>query len=225
MIYESLKQKTLERHSGLSFYRNSIGNSNNFIAKLIVGIFTNSLGYVRVGGGFRYGLWVINRLCRIVQFFKWAIQLIVRVVQKAIVGAVNLPQSYNIDTDRDNWGFAWFYRVGHSRWVVWLSRIYFFVEVSGKEPVNQNKGYIFTVNRFILTGIGGRLQILSFSRLPYRYLLSLSLFFLRKPQMRKLDDHFPQKHSGDSLSDSLCFVNMQWSEIYVEYRHVNSKHY
>lgn len=40
MIYESLKQKTLERHSGLSFYRNSIGSSNNFIAKLIVGIFT-----------------------------------------------------------------------------------------------------------------------------------------------------------------------------------------
>lgn len=102
MIYESLKQKTLERQSGLSFYRNSIGNSNNFIAKLIVGIFTNSLGYIRVGGGFRYGLWIINRLCRIVQFFKRAIQLIVRVVQKAIVGAVNLPQSYNIDTDRDN---------------------------------------------------------------------------------------------------------------------------
>lgn len=65
-----LKQTTSERQSGLSIYRNFIGNSNDFKAKLIVGIFTNSLRNVRVGGSFRYGFWVINRLCRIVQFFK-----------------------------------------------------------------------------------------------------------------------------------------------------------
>lgn len=67
MIYEFLKlKKILERYFGFLFYRNFIGSLNNFIVKLIVGIFINSFGYVCVGGGFRYGFWVINRFCRIV---------------------------------------------------------------------------------------------------------------------------------------------------------------